>query len=376
MPAQFAIPIIRFRDATSLDLKYELTEWKTFTSSTYWRKSGTARLVVNFESIPVAYTAIGTVIEFRFGEITFSGPLLRRTLSKKADGRVWTLEYANYLWWLNTRVTFPAAGDDHLDPGLVSAEQYIRNMINTQLLNPTLANRRVHFNAVLETIHSPQLGSMVRLPSRYHIVANEIEKACIGGNVGIVADLNASKQVEFGVRAPENRVKGTTNAIIYSTDLQTVLSLDYTEDTKRIRNGIVTLGRGEGAARNRVIRRDETSITNIGYREAGLDARHATVTESLNSIGDEELERLTEIGNTYTVTLPENTSGTLERPGRLVTVEIPEINLSEDVLIHAVRASMDSNQGMQIKCDLGPPHETTADVIARVNERAHIAEFA
>ena len=376
MPVQFATPIIRFRDRETLGLRYELKDWTSFNMSSFWRKPGSARLLVNFESIPVEYTEVSTVIEFRFGEITFAGPLIRRSLKKVAGGRSWTLEFGDYLWWLTTRLTVPELGFEHVDPGEVAAETYIRYLIDVELLNPTIENRRFHIPAILEPVHDPLLGNTVELPSRYTNIASEIEKACISGNVGIVAELNSMQQIEFGVRVPENRIKGTDKAIIYSTDLGTALAIDYNQKTGIVKNSVIALGQGEGAFRNRVIRRDESSIARIGLREQALDSRNAVTLPALESLGDEELERLLEHDTTFTITLPENTSGSQEKPGRIVTVDIPELELSHDILIHGVRASIGSESGLKIQCDLGPPPETEAEVIARVSKKALISEFA
>ena len=133
----------------------------------------------------------------------------------------WLLEFSDNLVYLSYR-HIGCTGVANVDPGNVSAGNYIRTILNDNLIIPQSASndnnaeRQIDVPAVIGAYDG--IGSTIDLPVRWNNVANVIREACISGSVGLRASVNDSNQIQYDVVTVNDRTSGTTNAVIYNRD--------------------------------------------------------------------------------------------------------------------------------------------------------------
>ena len=133
----------------------------------------------------------------------------------------WLLEFSDNLVYLSYR-HIGCTGVANVDPGNVSAGNYIRTILNDNLIIPQSASndnnaeRQIDVPAVIGAYDG--IGSTIDLPVRWNNVANVIREACISGSVGLKASVNDSNQIQYDVVKINDRTSGTTNAVIYNRD--------------------------------------------------------------------------------------------------------------------------------------------------------------
>ena len=133
----------------------------------------------------------------------------------------WLLEFSDNLVYLSYR-HIGCTGVANVDPGNVSAGNYIRTILNDNLIitqsasNDNNAERQIDVPAVIGAYDA--IGSTIDLPVRWNNVANVIREACISGSVGLKASVNDSNQIQYDVVTINDRTSGTTNAVIYNRD--------------------------------------------------------------------------------------------------------------------------------------------------------------
>ena len=133
----------------------------------------------------------------------------------------WLLEFSDNLVYLSYR-HIGCTGVANVDPGNVSAGNYIRTILNDNLIIPQSASndnnaeRQIDVPAVIGAYDG--IGSTIDLPVRWNNVANVIREACISGSVGLKASVNDSNQIQYDVVTINDRTSGTTNAVIYNRD--------------------------------------------------------------------------------------------------------------------------------------------------------------
>ena len=133
----------------------------------------------------------------------------------------WLLEFSDNLVYLSYR-HIGCTGVANVDPGNVSAGNYIRTILNDNLIIPQSASndnnaeRQIDVPAVIGAYDG--IGSTIDLPVRWNNVANVIREACISGSVGLKASVYDSNQIQYDVVTINDRTSGTTNAVIYNRD--------------------------------------------------------------------------------------------------------------------------------------------------------------
>tara|TARA_R110002020_G_scaffold34640_2_gene105181 strand:+ start:887 stop:2140 length:1254 start_codon:yes stop_codon:yes gene_type:complete len=133
----------------------------------------------------------------------------------------WRLEFADNLVYLKYR-HIGTSGVAKIDPGNVAAGNYIRSVLNDNLIIPQSAshddgaNRQIDVPAVIGTYDG--IGETLDLPVRWNNLSTVVRTACISGEVGVRPSVNTANQIEYNVNAINDRTSGTTNAVIYNRD--------------------------------------------------------------------------------------------------------------------------------------------------------------
>ena len=190
----------------------------------------------------------------------------------------WLLEFSDNLVYLSYR-HIGCTGVANVDPGNVSAGNYIRTILNDNLIIPQSASndnnaeRQIDVPAVIGAYDG--IGSTIDLPVRWNNVANVIREACISGSVGLKASVNDSNQIQYDVVTINDRTSGTTNAVIYNRDnadasfnIQvgdkiTVEEYIYNDST------VPEIGPVDMLVTGRVINLRRGQTDNIGYQMCG-----------------------------------------------------------------------------------------------------------
>ena len=144
------------------------------------------------------------------------------TAGGKSTGQfTWILDFADNLIYLQYR-HIGCTGVAKVDPGNIKAGNYIRSVLNDNLIipqsasNDNNANRQIDVPAVIGTYDD--LGNTLDLPVRWNKLSTVVKTACISGDVGLRASVNSSNQIQYDVNTINDRTSGTSNAVIYNRD--------------------------------------------------------------------------------------------------------------------------------------------------------------
>lgn len=142
----------------------------------------------------------------------------QRELTSGGDsgsGYEWELSFADNLVYLQWRHV-DTDGEVNIDPGVVSAGEYIRSLLDSELLAPSISRRTIDVPAVKagQTV----VGGTVDLPVRWVNLADVVRQACIDGDVGIRSTVNSLKQIEYLVVPVRLRTSGGADAVIWNRE--------------------------------------------------------------------------------------------------------------------------------------------------------------
>jgi len=301
------------------------------------------------------------------------GPILFHDLD--ADQELWDLRGNDDKIWTAWRFvdtdTF-----DRIDLGSITAIAYIRAMLNSELIAPSLAIRQIDIPVVLAG--STVGGALVDLPVRWKRLDDVIESACLLGDVGFQSVLDGTT-VEFSALLSKDRTTGGIDTVIMNKDNTDAIVRSRT-DYRGVRNRIVVLGQGTGSGRTVVTRSDAASQSLLGTREHVVDARHVNDTPGLNDRGDTELAERVDTADTLEVLGAERTFDV--RPGDRITVEeyaradstSPDIG-PLDVLCVARTIRLSPNSEDAVRLQVGAEQPTSEKYTMAVEKRGQDAAF-
>ena len=134
---------------------------------------------------------------------------------------IFEIAFADNKVYLNYR-HIGCTGVATIDPGNVKAGNYIRTVLNDNLIVPQSAghdngsNRQIDVPAVIGTYDG--VGNDVDMPLRWNNLGSAIEQACYLGEVGIASTINSSNQIEYTVIPHNDRTSGTSNGVVWNRD--------------------------------------------------------------------------------------------------------------------------------------------------------------
>lgn len=381
---------LRILERRSNRILADLNEFVDAQWTEYWRKHGPGQLRVNAEDLKSAAidfiisgnAAVHIIREWQRpkndGTVEIvtdevHGPILFYELD--TDTSVWDLRFNDDRIYTAWRFT-DTDGADAVDLGSLTAIEYIRAMLNSELIAPTDSTRQIEIPAALGGLTTG--GALVDLPVRWERLDDVIERACYLGNVGFVTKLNGTV-VEFSAAPVVDRTSGGVRAVVMNRD-NTDAIIRVRADFRGIRNSIIVLGQGEAAARTVVTRNDSESVTALGVREHAIDARHIPDTDGLNDRGDAELVQRVEAANTLEILGADQNFDV--RPGEMITVEeyarrdstSPDIG-PVDILCVARTITMSSSTDDSIRLQVGSEQPTGQSYTRSVEKRAQAAAF-
>jgi len=134
---------------------------------------------------------------------------------------VFEIAFADNKVYMNYR-HIGCTGVASVDPGNVKAGNYIRTILNDNLLTPqsasndNAANRQIDVPAVVGSYDG--IGGNVDLPLRWNNLGSSVEQACALGEVGVTATVNTSNQIEYSIIPHNDRTSGTVNGVVWNRD--------------------------------------------------------------------------------------------------------------------------------------------------------------
>lgn len=134
---------------------------------------------------------------------------------------VFEIAFADNKIYMNYR-HIGCTGVATIDPGNVKAGNYIRSILNDNLITPQSAshdngaNRQIDVPAVIGTYDG--VGNDVDVPLRWNNLSSAVEQACYLGDVGVSASINSSNQIEYTIIPHNDRTSGTSNGVVWNRD--------------------------------------------------------------------------------------------------------------------------------------------------------------
>ena len=148
-------------------------------------------------------------------------------------------------------------------------------IVNTQCVNPTQANRKIPF---LECAEDDEFGKLISFQKTGGEVYDSLQSIATEAELGfsVIFDVRREKLI-FKVTHGVDRTLGLQsdegqNLVVFSTDLEDILSSSYYTNNQDLKSVAYVAGEGEGAERKKVVSGDDAS-TGFLRRELYVDAR-------------------------------------------------------------------------------------------------------
>lgn len=262
------------------------------------------------------------------------------------------------------RIVIPHAGEAYETFTKSSPEYVIANLLTNQLLNPTVANRKIA-GTLLEYAQST---TKIRYDGRYQNLEEEIETLATAYNVGwcaYISDNVIKWKIWNGV--DRTAAQTTNNRMILSYDYGTMNNSSLTIEDQ-VPTYMVIAGQGEGVDRAiAIIDKEKSALTRI---ETFLDARDIKDDSLLPQRGEQNLAEYGDEIN-YTATLSNQAANQYRNDfdlGDIGTIKDDKIENDLDYRITAIEEVYEENQ-LSINMTFGYDKNQLKDAIKRMNNK-------
>lgn len=262
------------------------------------------------------------------------------------------------------RIVIPPAGEAYETFTKSSPEYVIANLLTNQLLNPTVANRKIA-GTLLEYAQST---TKIRYDGRYQNLEEEIETLATAYNVGwcaYISDNVIKWKIWNGV--DRTAAQTTNNRMILSYDYGTMNNSSLTIEDQ-VPTYMVIAGQGEGVDRAiAIIDKEKSALTRI---ETFLDARDIKDDSLLPQRGEQNLAEYGDEIN-YTATLSNQAANQYRNDfdlGDIGTIKDDKIENDLDYRITAIEEVYEENQ-LSINMTFGYDKNQLKDAIKRMNNK-------
>lgn len=160
----------------------------------------------------------------------------------------WSIKALSLKTFTSQRLIYPAAGKTH-ESVSGNVETVMRHFVNTQMINPS-DPARIFPRLVLGA--NQNKGPAIEENSRYDSLSEKLTELSELHGLGWNIELDMkNKRFEFVVKEGRNLVANQTGLpqVIFSTEFETIESLEYTESDLDYKNFAVVAGQGEGVER-------------------------------------------------------------------------------------------------------------------------------
>ncbi len=384
--------IVRLLERKSNRTVAELSSWQSIKWTERWRRAGHGDIKVLADDVPAAaiqlLTADNLAVQiFREWYAQRSdgtesklvdevaGPI-NSYVYETGDGNSITLKFADNLTYTADR-TVNTDGVANVDPGAVTAIEYVRSLLNSELIAPSDSDRAIDVPATLAGLSAG--GSVVDLPVRWQLLSDAIEQACIAGEIGVRTRINSSGQIEFSALPVRDRTTGNADAVVISARNDGAV-LKFSQDSRRVRNRAYVLGENEGAMREVETVTDAAFTTGDRLREIVIDARNLTTPAEYQARANTELSQRQESLRTIDVT--EASREFNIRPGDKVTVSEwfrrdssgPDIVV--DVLCLARTVSLTPGAVDKVRLEIGAEVPSSGLILKGIVKSTELTRFA
>lgn len=262
------------------------------------------------------------------------------------------------------RIVIPPTGEAYETFTKSSPEYVIANLLTNQLLNPTVANRKIA-GTLLEYAQST---TKIRYDGRYQNLEEEIEMLATAYNVGwcaYISDNVIKWKIWNGV--DRTAAQTTNNRMILSYDYGTMSNSILTIEDQ-VPTYMVIAGQGEGVDRAiAIIDKEKSALTRI---ETFLDARDIKDDSLLPQRGEQNLAEYGDEIN-YTATLSNQAANQYRNDfdlGDIGTIKDDKIENDLDYRITAIEEVYEENQ-LSINMTFGYDKNQLKDAIKRMNNK-------
>lgn len=262
------------------------------------------------------------------------------------------------------RIVIPPTGEAYETFTKSSPEYVIANLLTNQLLNPTVANRKIA-GTLLEYAQST---TKIRYDGRYQNLEEEIEMLATAYNVGwcaYISDNVIKWKIWNGV--DRTAAQTTNNRMILSYDYGTMSNSSLTIEDQ-VPTYMVIAGQGEGVDRAiAIIDKEKSALTRI---ETFLDARDIKDDSLLPQRGEQNLAEYGDEIN-YTATLSNQAANQYRNDfdlGDIGTIKDDKIENDLDYRITAIEEVYEENQ-LSINMTFGYDKNQLKDAIKRMNNK-------
>lgn len=262
------------------------------------------------------------------------------------------------------RIVIPPTGEAYETFTKSSPEYVIANLLTNQLLNPTVANRKIA-GTLLEYAQST---TKIRYDGRYQNLEEEIETLATAYNVGwcaYISDNVIKWKIWNGI--DRTAAQTTNNRMILSYDYGTMSNSSLTIEDQ-VPTYMVIAGQGEGVDRAiAIIDKEKSALTRI---ETFLDARDIEDDSLLPQRGEQNLAEYGDEIN-YTATLSNQAANQYRNDfdlGDIGTIKDDKIENDLDYRITAIEEVYEENQ-LSINMTFGYDKNQLKDAIKRMNNK-------
>lgn len=238
-----------------------------------WSDIGVAEIQVN-RYLQHADKMIKGNIIIPYNRVDQAYIIRHREIELDQDGKQtenWLVKALSLKTFMSQRLIYPAVGKTH-ESITGNVETVMRHFVNTQMINPTDPARKFPNLILGENLNR---GEVIEEKSRYDPLHEKLKELSelhgLGWNVEL--DLQQKKFV-FVLLNGEDKTANQVGRpqVVFSTERETLESLEYTESDVNYKNFAVVAGQGEGLGR-RIISVGDTSANGAERYEMFVDAR-------------------------------------------------------------------------------------------------------
>lgn len=267
-----------------------------------------------------------------------------------------------------------------------TAPSIMHKLVDDCAVNPTRGDVEARKIPKLVSLDVPNGGESIRIQKTGGTLLEALEE--LGETYGVAFGVRfnpAVPQMEFWTRWGQNRSihQSANKPVLYSTELDDVLSSEYSYNSAEYRNVSLVAGEGEGSRRVYVTTSNETGAsapTGLSRREIFIDARdlqsdadpdnpltQAEYTALLINRGKQKLTENQLVRSfsaevrTYNSTYPYGEDFFL---GDAITMADERLNIAVDAVVRGVERSV-SAQGENLALTLGYGEPTIYDILKR-----------
>lgn len=163
-------------------------------------------------------------------------------------------------------------------------QNVIKKLVEDSIINPKIASRKIS-NFIFDTVDNSVLNDYISVQFTGDNLYEAIVKLCQEKKIGFKVLLDESNNFRMSLYVGEDRTyeQSKNPFVIFSPNYENIVSSNYYESVKEMKNIALVAGQGEGTARKTaIVYKSIAEPDGLGRKEYFTDARDTTKDEEMS----------------------------------------------------------------------------------------------